>query len=149
MLSLEERKLVDEEGVVDELAIVILVTVSCPQIEGIIRSYFAGSLDHPSSSQRLGPGEVRLQGQTSPIRHFEGGEAGVIVSVTYAAVTCNARRELAGVVQHGGSGERPSASAASDGLHRTGIQVTPHAPNLSEGDVGALFGHNGLGATSG
>ncbi len=105
MLSLEERRLVDEESVVDELAIIVLVAVRGPQIERIIRSDLAGSLDNTSRSQRLGPGEVRLQGQSSPIGHLEGGKAGVIVSVTYAAVTCNARRELAGVVQHGGSGE--------------------------------------------
>src|SRR5580693_9210382 len=135
MLSLEERGLVDEERVVDELAIIILVAVSRRQIERVIRSNFAAGLDHPSSSQRLGPGEVRLQRQSSPVGHLEGSEAGIVVSVTYAAVAGNARRELAGVVQHGGPREWAAAAAAGDSLHWAAIQVTPQTPHLSNSEV--------------
>src|ERR1700685_1311258 len=51
LLSFKEGRLVDEEGVVDELAVKGLIAVHRVQIEGIVRSIGAARLDDRSSSQ--------------------------------------------------------------------------------------------------
>src|ERR1700678_832587 len=57
LLSFKEGRLVDEEGVVDELAVEGLIAIHRVQIEGVVRSIFAARLHDRSSSQGLGIGE--------------------------------------------------------------------------------------------
>src|ERR1700688_3719947 len=85
-LSLEERRLIDKEHVIDEFAVPSLSPILFFEIEGIEGSKYARGLRLRSQTQSLRPGEVVLQCQSAPIGHLEGNEAGVVVAVANAGV---------------------------------------------------------------
>ena len=76
----------DHVGVVDEFAVERLHAVHRVEVEWIVGSVLAGGLDEGASAEGFGVGEVVVHGETVPIRHSEGGKAGVVVAVSDGAV---------------------------------------------------------------
>src|ERR1051325_1899306 len=93
-LTMEHRRSVDKEQVVNELAVKARPAVGRIQIERIRGRRLAGRLYHGACAQRVGPREMRLRGKAMPIAHFEGCKQRIVVPVANAGVNTHTRREL-------------------------------------------------------
>src|SRR5271155_5320759 len=171
-LPLEERRLVDNEHVVEEFAVPGLSSILLVRIEGIEKSKHARGLRLRSHAQSLRPGEVVLQCYSAPIGHLEGNETGVVVTVTNAGVqVCPVSVSASAAVApnstltqcRAGGGNRStlqgtreveSANIAHSGQRGTpayraahsAVQITPDTPDLGVGKVTAFICHHSLGA---
>src|SRR6185437_6858648 len=89
-----ERRLVDEEDVVDELAIKWLNAIHRRYIEGIIGRVLARCLVHRAGSERLRPREVLLHRQSVPLVHAQSEKSSVVISIPNTGVDANTRSQL-------------------------------------------------------
>src|SRR5208282_2808750 len=94
MLVLEERRLVNQEYVVDEFAVKGLDTITGVHVVGIHGGELTAGLNHVYGAQRLAEGKILLECQTMPIRHLQSDETGVVVSGAHAGVDSDAGGQL-------------------------------------------------------
>src|SRR5271155_1287970 len=113
--------------VVHELTIEVLNTIHVLEVERIVGSVFAGSLNDSSSAKSLAVGEVLLERDVVPVGHLEGDEAGIVVAIADAHIVGDA-----GGCLPTGAECRPRNGRvhhAAGEIEPTVIQIAPEAPN--------------------